>query len=218
MVEFYDTPTVVDTQVRTPGATLSDKVDTSEYYAERHIFPVLLIHIAFPDTELFANTSVFSLTYDGNEYVGAGQVAGVNAIEEGCELQVYGVEMVLMGVSLASITQAMTVNFREKDVYIYMALFDENLEIDDTRVTMVFKGKVNTMKVEQDVNNSCRILLLAENAMVDWERPNGEKYSHESQIKKYPRGVAGGTLVEQDNGFKYLASMIEKNIIWKTNA
>lgn len=194
----------------------------AEDYSERVLRPVFFVKIDFKnpaaspsnppkpveESVIFANTSMYDLEFnDGtgtHTYYGAGSVAGLEAIQEGIELQTYGVKLKLFGIPTAMVNRVMTTNYRNKKVTISMGLLDETLTVVTSSI--VFIGWIESLSLMH--GSTAAVDVSVENAMTDWEKPCNFNYSHADQQSRFPG----------DNCFKFLAEMVEKEIKWGWNA
>lgn len=179
-------------------------------YSERVIRPIYFVKIEFLDTQnnnnfLYVNSSMFDIDFIDDSgtpkaYVGAGAIGSIETIQEGYDLQVYGIKLSLSGIPAVYSNYVLNTKYRDRKCVIWLALFDDSLSL--ITKSCVFSGWINDMKY---IYGDCSMVeVVAENAMIIWERPCNFKYSHQDQLNRYPG----------DNGLKYVSDMVDKEVKW----
>src|ERR1022692_1505503 len=102
--------------------------------------PVLiLVEMHFgAGTSYYCNAG-YSFNWNGNTYLGLGNLGSIDAIEEGVAIQSYGLGFKLSGVDPAKIAIALNEDYQNRPVYVRLALLDESYNIVGTP-TLVFAG------------------------------------------------------------------------------
>lgn len=162
---------------------------------------VLLVLLDFTGGSLRVNNSAIDIEYDGHTWLGVGRVGGIEPVEEGAELQMYGVSMRLSGVDPALIATAMNEQYQGRACKLWLAPLDANHRVADEPL-MIFSGRLDVMSVE--LGATATISLSAESRLVDWERPRARRFNAEDQALDYPA----------DRGFDFVSSLVEKEIRW----
>jgi hypothetical protein len=165
------------------------------------IRPILLIKLEFDGETIYINNSVLSITFDGNAYVGAGSFIGISLTQEGIELRNYSIDLTLTGLDSSLISEALGVNYKNRDATVYLAFLTSNHALVDDPF-IVFKGRMDVMPI--DIGKISTITLTVEGRLADWERARVRRYTDEDQRKYY----------SNDKGFEYVPQMVEKVLIW----
>ena len=166
-----------------------------------HIIYATLAKLDFSSGFLYINDTDRDIVYDGNTYLGAGNLAQASAVEEGPETKPYAVNLTLSGIPSAYIAIALGEDYQGRDAEIYLALLDDEYAIVGQPVK-AFQGRIDTMDME--VGETAAISLTVQSKLVDWDRPRVERYNHETQIVKYPG----------DLGLEFVDQMVERTIKW----
>jgi hypothetical protein len=146
-------------------------------------------------TEIVGGTEVPKI------WLGLGELGGISAIQEGTELQMYGVSLSLSGVDPVFAAKALNPEeYQQRPCTIWLALLDDDYRIIDEPV-ITFRGRMDTMPVE--IGKTATINMTVESRLVDWERPRISRFNHEDQQALYPG----------DLGFEYVAQMVEANFV-----
>lgn len=191
------------------------------------IYPFLAIELQFDGNNVVRLWSgVGTLVFQGNSWVGAGELLKVSSVEETSEMSAKGATVNLSGVPEAILSLALTEPYQGRVGKIYFGLFTvgslekENgldyillqngdkilLETQETSLTEVFSGYMDTMHIDETPENST-ITLTIENKLVTLERPRVARYTHEFQK----------TIDSTDKGLEYVESIQLKEFVWGPN-
>lgn len=162
---------------------------------------VLLVLLDFTGGSLRVNNSAIDIEYDGHTWLGVGRVGGIEPVEEGAELQMYGVSMRLSGVDTALIATTMTEAYQGRPCKLWLAPLDATHRVSDDPV-MIFSGRMDVMAIE--LGQTATITLSAESRLVDWERPRTRRFNSEDQAIDWPN----------DRGFDFVPGLVEAEIRW----
>lgn len=163
--------------------------------------PVLLVRLDFSGGVVAANSGVSSLTYNGDTYLGVGNLGSIDAVQEGSDVRAYGLTMQLSGIPSALISIALGEHYQGRDAKVYLGGLDASHALVGNPV-LIFNGRIDHMNIE--VGDSATIQLSAESRLADWERPRTRRYNHVDQTAEYP----------SDNGFEFVDQAVSKEIIW----
>lgn len=191
------------------------------------IYPFLAIELQFDgDNVVRLWSGVGTLVFQGNSWVGAGELLKVSSVEETSEMSAKGATVNLSGVPEDILSLALTEPYQGRVGKIYFGLFavgsleKENgvdyillqsgdkilLETQETSLTEVFSGYMDTMHIDEAPENST-ITLTIENKLVTLERPRVARYTHEFQK----------TIDSTDKGLEYVESIQLKEFVWGPN-
>ena len=163
--------------------------------------PVLLGKLDFASGVVALNTGTTTISYGGDDYLGVGAFAGVDPVQEGTDVQPYGIKLTLSGVPTDLISVALGEDYQGRDVSLYLALLDSDHQpIADP--VLLFLGRMDYMEVE--VGNTSIVTVTAESRLIDWDRARVRRFNNEDQIDRYP----------SDRGLEFVPQMVEKELIW----
>lgn len=162
---------------------------------------LMLVQLDFVSGTLRACSAAYDFAWGGYTWVGAGNLAAIQPIEEGAELQMYGVQLQLSGIPAAYVSVALNQNYRGRPATIYLAPLNSSYMVLADPV-VAFSGRMDTMQLE--VGHTATITVTAESRLTDWERARVRRYNSEDQQQVYPG----------DLGFQYVPQMVEKQIVW----
>lgn len=110
---------------------------------------VFMADLDFASGMIRAHDGAGTVIWNGNEYLGGGQLLGFDQIEESLDYVPRGVTLRCSGVAASIISTAMTEIYQGRAVTIYLALLDDKLQLIDTPET-VWAGVMDTMYIELD--------------------------------------------------------------------
>lgn len=172
-------------------------------------------------------TGFGTLTYDGDEYYGTGNLLDISAVEETVEMAARGATLTLSGVPSDVISLALTEKYQGRQAKLYFGLFQKGrlerqsstedvkhyillqdggqiiLETNQTSLTEVFVGYMDQMNIEEGPEVS-RVELKIENRLIDLERQRVGRFTSEYQKSIYPT----------DKGFDFVEGMQDLQINW----
>lgn len=166
------------------------------------VSPFLLVDLDF-SSPIYLWTGFGDLTHDDNDYIGVGELLGINAIEESQDLGAKGVDINLSGINGTTLlNKALTEEYQGKDVTIKLGAFDSSGNIISSPI-IIFSGFMDVMTIDEGSETST-ISLTVENKLIQLSRSNVRRYTDQDQKKDHPN----------DDGFEYVTIMAEKDIEW----
>ena len=91
------------------------------------IRPVYFIKLEFPSATTYLNSSDRNITFDSQNYLGAGTIGTMSDIEETSELQANGVKLTLTGIPSTYISIALTTEYQGSSATAYLGFFHLNI-------------------------------------------------------------------------------------------
>jgi len=149
-------------------------------------------------------SNTITINWNGYDWLGVGHLGTISKIEEGVDLQMYGVDVTLNGLNseiYPMLNQDNNYIYQWKPGELYLGLLNKNLELMTTPV-LVFKGIINNLSIEYGETISLTVSI--ESLLTDWQRPRISRFTHEDQISKY----------SDDKGLEFASSTTEMEIIW----
>lgn len=165
--------------------------------------PIFLCKFEFDSGDVNLWTGYGEIVFDGEVYTGAGNLLSVQPAEEATDVETRNASFTLKATS-EIVSLALSENYNQRPCSIFFgALNDANTLIEYPK--LIFKGKMDTMPIEDDPNNPI-ISLNAENDLVILDRKKARRYTDEDQKLDYP----------SDDGFSFVTSMQDEEITWGT--
>ena len=168
-----------------------------------HLVGVTLVHMDFVSGDVYANDSVITIPYGGNDYLGVGDLGSVDVPAESAGLQANALTLSLSGIPSNYIAISFDPSeYRNRAATVYLALLDVDSHQLINDPVILFKGKMDTMAVER--GETCTITVTVQSPLVDWQRNNVRRYTHEDQLAEYPN----------DLGLEFVARSADAQIRW----
>jgi len=165
----------------------------------------VLAFLDFDSAPVYLNTSAHSIIYDGNTYLGAGQLGSISRIDEKSEIEATSLELGLSGIPTEYISLALQEKYQGRQVKIYLAILDSDYQLQGIPLTL-FVGKMDYMQIL--LSDTATISLVCNSILSDWSRPRVRRYNNEDQQIEYPN----------DKGFEFVQQSVEKEIVWGQTA
>ena len=162
---------------------------------------LILVEMHFSSGIAYYCNAGYSFTWNGNLYLGLGNLGSIDTIEEGSAIQSYGVGFKLTGIDPAKIEIAMNEDYQNKPAFVRLALLDESYNIVGTP-TLVFSGLMDTMPIT--LGTTATITVTAESRLADWDRVRIRNYTDADQQSFFPG----------DLGFQYVNQAADREIYW----
>lgn len=164
--------------------------------------PLLLVTGVFDSETLRFWNGLGTLTFDGQDYVGAGQLLRIDPITETQKTEARGMKLELSGVPSDLIAVALQEDYQDRQVTIDLALTDTSgvIILDPFRF---FSGKADVMEIEEGAQSAV-IVLSAESDLITLKRVTDRRRTPEDQKLTYP----------SDTFFDSVAALQSKEILW----
>ena len=161
----------------------------------------LAAELDFSSGMVRVNTSPYTLTIDGDSYLGVGDLGKVSPIDEEASLAAKGVSMQLSGVDPTLLSKALDEHYQGRAAKLWVCLFDDDHQlISDPYPIGIWR--MDSMDVEHGETGT--ITLTAESPMADWDRPRVRYYTDQDHQSRYPG----------DKFFEMMPVNIDKEILW----
>ena len=167
--------------------------------------PLLFALLDFDSAPLAVTNAPFDITWGGTSYRGVGQFGGVEAVDEGVELQAYRVGLRLNGVPASLAAIALGEHYQGRTATLSFGFLDEGHGLVATPFTL-FRGRMDGMTIS--IGETASILLTVESRLADWERPRTRRYNDADQQQRYPG----------DRFCEFAERTAERNIIWPSSS
>lgn len=164
--------------------------------------PLLLFaELVFDSGTLRVTNAGHDMSWDGHNWTGVGQLGSIDAVQEGADLQAYGIKLALSGIPSDYVATALGEHYQGRACRVWLAFLDSDYRVLADPV-LVFSGRMDTMDV--DMGNTATITVSAESRLIDLERARVRRFNHEDQQIDYPG----------DLGFQYVPFMVERELLW----
>lgn len=144
--------------------------------------PVLMIVADFDSGTIRTWTGTGTLSFDGNDYAGVGDLLSIESVEEVSELTQKSVRFVLSGVSTANLSLALTEDYQGRRIEAWFGVLDTDRQIIDAY--RIFAGRMDTINID-DSGDTCTISVNAESDLIDLKTNRERKLTDEDQKAHY---------------------------------
>ena len=174
--------------------------DFAEAIQTREISPALFVYLDFEGDPLRCWTGLGPVEWAGNTWLGFGQLAGVEPIEEYSEIRAGALKLTLTQVPNAALSYLAAVTYKRRAAEIYLALFD-----GDSRnlvgVELLMRGTMDTLSLSRSPESST-LKLSVVNELARLRDSWGSLYTDAHQLAAYPG----------DTGLRFVASLQDVTI------
>lgn len=129
-------------------------------------------------------TGLGTLTYDGLDYVGTGQLLSMTNITESASIKATGMQFRLSGLPSAILSLSDSSDYQNRPATLYIAAIDINARTLVGTPLKILAGRMDTMDQEES-GESAALVLSIENILVTLETPNVRRYTPEDQLIEY---------------------------------
>lgn len=203
---------------------------TSEMSAEitsQSVQPIFLFEALFDSGALRLWTGYGTITFNGEDYTGAGNFIGFTGIEETQALEAKGIVVTLSGVAQSLISIALNEGalIRNRPFRLYFGAVSSRrkIELEDSSGVVetedgfnvllesqlistplrVFSGLMDTIEINAGAE-TCDIRLSVESELIIGQRSKVSRYTDEEQKRLYPN----------DKGLEYINPLQDKELVW----
>lgn len=152
-------------------------------------YPVVLVEMDFDSGVVYAHSGVGDFPWNGHTFKGVSWLGKISDMEEGENLQSYGISLQLSGVADEIVALSLTEHYRGRALKIWLAFLDENSQLEGDPVGP-WRWRMSTMDGEF-TGSKAIVTLTATSRMAQWERANPLRYTNEEQLALYPGDFYG---------------------------
>lgn len=179
-------------------------IDSSitSYLEADHQILFLAVKAEFDTETILLWSGDYSLTINGETYLGVGTLLSISNIEDTLELKSSGLSVALAGMDATVLDLALTENYQNRFITVFLGYLSGGTDTTVGTMTL-FKGRMQSMVINDDPNGST-ITVDAENRLIDLQRPSNLRYTKESQQ----------FIDSSDTCFNRVQSLQDKEIVW----
>lgn len=194
-----------------------------EALSQSVVYPFFAVELFFDNNETLRLWSGdLTISINGYDWVGAGNLLTVDAIEETSEISAKGATLTLSAIPEEVLSLSLTQAYQGRVGKIYFGAFTGNsiktesdvflltedgskiyLETSGLNMYEVFSGYMDQMNIDEGPETSTLSLML-ENKLVRLEKASTARYTSAYQKSKYPN----------DKGFDFVEDLQTKEVYW----
>jgi hypothetical protein len=160
---------------------------------------LVMVELDFVEGTVRLTNAGYNFVWNGHTWTGAGDLGSVSTIEEGTDLQMYGITLTLSGIPSQYIAECFGTGYSGRSAIIRLAPLDENYQILADPI-IIFQGKMDTMPIK--LGSQSAIQITIESDLIQWDRGKSRVFSDADQQSEYPG----------DKGFEFAAQLVDREI------
>ena len=168
-----------------------------------HVPLVAFVELVFPSGTLRFTNAGHSLQWDGETWLGAGNLARIEPITEVASPQAAALNVQFSGIDPAYVSAILDDHYQGNPARIWIATLNDAMQIAGEPI-LVFTGRMDEPVIT--VGRTAEIQLALENRFADWDRPRLRMHTDADQQARHPG----------DKFFEYVAAMESTSIVWGT--
>lgn len=164
--------------------------------------PILLFEGEFASGAVRFWTGLGTLSWDGKEWIGAGQFIGISDIDESSEIVATGITVTLSGVDPALVSAVVAEARQNLPGRIWTGFLTEAGAVVPSPYR-AFRGRLDVPSIT-DGPDTCTISVTYENVLGDLLRPREIRFTDEAQQALFPGDI----------GFQYVTAIQDQPLVW----
>jgi len=165
--------------------------------------PVFLVSCGFYDQTIYMWTGIGNLSWNGQTWVGVGNLGTISPIAEVIATQAQGITLSLSGIPQNLLNEALGQVTTAKQAQVYLGFLDNSGNIIADPIP-AFVGLMDQPSIDLSTE-SATISISVENRLSDLNRARGGRYTEQDQRARHPN----------DGGLKYVAWLQDQFINWR---
>jgi len=147
--------------------------------------PAFFVTITFIDAVVYLWTGTGTVTFDGNDYLGAGALMGISATEEGSTVHARGVTLTLSGLDAGLLPEALNEAILGLPVTIKLGLFDLTTGILIDSPATTWMGSLDQPKFTIGANGAT-LEVNCESKLINLNTPLDRRITDEDIQSEHP--------------------------------
>jgi hypothetical protein len=152
--------------------------------AQQHVAIVTFAKLEFPSGTVYVHNSLGTYTWDGQDWLGVGDLGSISQVEEGIDVSPYAITLTLSGLDATISGAALTEDYFMHPVTVYMGVLDA----DDALIadpTQIWAGFMDQMNVSLGADGGDAIQLIAESELSRFDVSRNLMYTNAAQQERY---------------------------------
>jgi hypothetical protein len=166
------------------------------------VIPALLVYLDFAGDPLRAWTGLGSIEWEGEDWLGLGNLGEVGVIEEYSEIRAGTVDLKLLQVPGTALADAASLTYKRRAAEIHLALLDADSPAPAIlHACLLFRGTMDTLELDRQPGSSSFTLTLA-NELARLRDSWGLLYTDSDQQRLFPG----------DTSLRFVPSLQDKQV------
>lgn len=154
-----------------------------------------------PQTTDRLHTSLGTITWGGNPWTGAGNLASIGEVKEGLNISPNAIKLGLSGVNSDMLDLVFSTDYYQRPCLVYLGAMSAGALVEDP--SLIFSGFI--VSIEMQIGGDDAITLTAESELVWFKRSRNVRYT-DNQLQSEFSG---------DLGFEYLEQVKTRRVVWR---
>lgn len=180
--------------------TLDSATEAASQSASPHT--VFFVKLEFDGGDVTLCTWDSTLSFGGDDYIGAGGIGSIGAVDEDSDLSRSTLSLTLRGLPTDILSIVMNEHFQGRTATLRLGYLDPVTGQLVADPIILHRGRMDTYAVEQ--GETLSITLTVESRFAAWDRPLVRRYNNADQQLRYPG----------DRGLEFVEQTVEKPIFW----
>jgi hypothetical protein len=164
--------------------------------------PAIFVQFAFQDGNLNLWSGYHEISFNSEIYIGAGNLLGIDRIEESQDLRAISVSFSLNGINSALIASALTANYQGRSATMWFAVLNTSQQIIQSPYEL-FSGRMDIISFS-DNGETADFAVKCESNMIDIRKARERRYTPEDQKIEYPA----------DLGLDFIPKIQDIDVVW----
>jgi len=143
-----------------------------------------------------------TISWGGNNWVGAGNLAGIDTLDESTEIEMQGFAFTLLGIDPSLLALIAAEGYRFQPVQLWMAVMNDDFTAVSDSIR-IFGGRMSHMTIT-DSGDSGSLVVHAENELVRLNEKNEIRYTDDHQRTIFP----------DDTALRFISATLDGEIWW----
>jgi len=147
--------------------------------------PIRLVDLDFPSGILYITDAPMDIVFNGNTYLGVGDLGSIGVMTESSNQQANGITLTLSGISPTqnNINILLAEHYQGRSCKIYHAFLDDNHVLVPSPV---MDGEFIMDEPTINLGTTATITIAAESILIGWSRATLLRYTDEDQQRLHP--------------------------------
>ena len=167
-----------------------------------HIDMLYLCELDWPDGMVRLHTGIGALMYQGQEYLGSGNLGKVGDITDNAEKGRHQCLLTLSGLDDAQVAQAIEHECYGRSGVLRIGFLDKHSRLDEAAVHTLFAGDIDQIAIDKGEKNSLSVTLTSDN--LERAQRLSARYNDESHQRRH----------SGDRFFRYVTAMVDRPFYW----
>jgi len=167
------------------------------------ILPVLLAKLEFDSGDVLAHTSLGSIDFGGDTYLGIGQFGGVSSAGEPSDLSRSNLSLTLSNIPGTMGALVLNEYYQGRRATLFLGYLDQTTRHLVGDPAIVYRGRMDTADIDQG-GDTFTVTVNIESRFASWDKPVIRRYNNAFQQSAFPG----------DKGFEFVEQAADKQVVW----